>query len=164
LIALGLAELILTGSLAGLWLGFVGWFILGSATLEAHVSQAQGFTGLTVRDVMTAQPAVLAEWWTVDQVLAGLAAQSTVAVQIYPLVDFARQATGHVTRSDLDRVPIAVRADTRVRDIARGRRTQPLLIRPDTWLTDVALVIRQHAGVALVVDDDKHPIGIVSTG
>jgi Zn-dependent protease len=34
LIALGVVELILTGSLAGLWFGFVGWFIVGSATVR----------------------------------------------------------------------------------------------------------------------------------
>ena len=52
LIALGLVELILTGSLTGLWLGFVGWFILGSATVEGYVSQAEGLNGVTVGDTM----------------------------------------------------------------------------------------------------------------
>jgi len=162
LIALGFAELIVTGSLAGLWLGFIGWFILASATVEQRASQAEGLTGLTVGDVMTGQPTVLAEWWTVEQALAGLPPDPGAAGQIYPLVDFAGQATGALTRRDLDRVPIAVRADTRVRDIVRGRRIHPLMIRPDVKLSDVALVLRQHAGIAVVIDDDQHPVGIVT--
>jgi Zn-dependent protease len=163
LIALGLAELILTGSLAGLWLGFVGWFIVGSATLEAHVSQAVGLTGLTVRDVMTSEPTVLADWWTVEQVIAGLPPGPGEAGQIYPLVDFAGQATSALTRRELDRVPVNVRIDTRIRDIVRRRRIRPLLVRPDARLSDVSLALRQHAGIAVVVDDDKRPLGVVSS-
>ena len=163
LIALGLAELILTGSLAGVWLGLVGWFIVGSATLEARVSQATGLAGLRVADVMTSQPTVLADWWTVDQVLNGMSADSGAAAQIYPLVDFAGSSAGAVTRRDLDQIPVGVRADTRVRDIVRSRRVRPLVVRPETILSDVALQLRQHAGIAIVVDDDGHPIGIVTT-
>ena len=163
LIALGFAELILTGSLASLWLGFVGWFIVGSATIEARASQAEGLTGLTVSDVMTAQPSVLADWWTVEQVLAGLSPDPGAAGQIYPLADFAGRATGGLTRRDLDRVPATARADTRIRDIVRGRRNQPLLVPRDAKLGDVALALHQHAGVAIVVDDEHHPIGVITT-
>jgi len=163
LIALGFAELILTGSLAGLWLGFVGWFIVGSATIEARASQAEGFADLTAGEVMAGQPTVLAEWWTVEQVLAGLSPDPAASGQIYPLVNFAGQATGALTRGDLDRVPLDIRADKRIRDIVRGRRSQPLMIRRGAKLSDVALVLRQHAGLAVVVDDDNHPIGTVTT-
>jgi len=163
LIALGLADLVLTGSFAGVWLGFVGWFIVGSATLEARVSQAVGLAGLRVSDVMNGQPTVLAEWWTVEQVLNGLAPDSADAAQIYPLVDFAGSAAGAVTRHDLDQVPAGVRADTRARDIVRTRRIRPLVVRPETMLSDVALPLRQHAGIAIVVDDENHPIGTVTT-
>jgi Zn-dependent protease len=163
LIALGFVELVLTGSLAGLWLGFVGCFIVGSATVEARASQAEGLAGLAVSDVMTGAPIVLADWWTVEQVLAGLSPDPGAAGQIYPLVDFGGQATGALTRHDLDRVPVAVRADTRIRDIVRARRIQPLVIQPGTKLSDVALVLRQHAGIAVVVDHDNHPLGIVTT-
>jgi Zn-dependent protease len=162
LIALGLAELVLTGSLAGLWLGFVGWFIVGSATIEARASQAEGLAGLRVGDVMSGQPTVLADWWTVEQVRTGLAPDSTAAAQVYPLVDFAGQAAGVVTRRDLDQVPIGVRADTRVRDIVR-HRIRPIVVRRETTLSEVALQLRQHAGIAVVVDDDNHPIGTVTT-
>jgi len=160
LIALGFAELLATGSLAGLWLGFVGWFIVGSATVEARASQAAGFMGLTVGDVMTGPPTVLADWWSVEQVLPGLSPDPGAPGQIYPLVDFAGRATGVLTRRDLDRVPVAARADTRIRDILRG---QPLLIQPATKLSEVAPVLRQHAGIAVVVDEHGHPMGTVTT-
>jgi Zn-dependent protease len=163
LMALGFAELPVTGSLAGLWLGFIGWFIVGSATVEQRVSQAEGLTGLTVGEVMTGQPTVLADWWTVEQSLAGLSPGPGAGGQIYPLVDFAGQVTGALTLRDLDRVPLGLRSDTRVRDILRGRRIQPLMIRPDAKLSDVALVLRQHAGIAVVIDDGHRPVGIVTS-
>jgi len=148
--------------LAGLWLGFVGWFIIGSATLEAQRSQAEGLGGLTVAEVMTGEPTVLADWWTVDQVLAGLSPDPGAVGQTYAVVDFAGQATGALTRRDLDRVSVAVRAEVRVRDLVRSRRIRPLLVRPETRLSDVARVLRQHAGIAVVVAQDNHPIGVVT--
>jgi hypothetical protein len=79
------------------------------------------------------------------------------------LVDFAGQATGALRRTDLDRVPVGVRSDKRIRDVVRERRIRPLLIRPEAKLRDVALLLRQHAGLAVVVDDASRPIGIVTT-
>ncbi len=141
----------------------VGWFIVGSATVEGHVSQAERLKGLTVGDAMTATPLVLADWWTVEQTLAGISTDPGAAARIYPLVDFAGQATGALTRRDLDRVPLGARADTRIREIVRGRRIRPLLVRAEATLSDVALVLRRHAGVAVVIDDNNHPIGTVTT-
>ena len=106
---------------------------------------------------------MLANWWTVEQVLNGLAPGSADPAQIHPLVDFAGSSAGAVTRRDLDQVPPAVRADTRVRDIVRSRRVRPLVVRPEATLSDVALQLRQHAGLAVVVDDNNHPVGIVTT-
>jgi hypothetical protein len=106
---------------------------------------------------------VLADWWTVDQVIAGLPTGPGDAGQIYPLVDFAGQATSALTRRELDRVPVNARTDTRIRDVVRRRRIRPLLVRPDARLSDVSLALRQHAGIAVVVDDDKRPIGVLGS-
>jgi Zn-dependent protease len=162
LIALGFVEILVTGSLAGLWLGLVGWFIVGSATIEGHASQAERLKGMRVGDVMTSPPIIFADWWTVERVLAGLSLDATGPLT-YSLVDFGGQATGAVTRRDLDRVPVGVRADTRIRDIVRGRRAQPLQVRAEAKLSEIALVLRQHAGIAVVVDDENHPIGTLTT-
>src|SRR6266568_6666748 len=110
LIALGFVELIAAGSLAGLWIAFVGWFIVGAATAEAHAGQAEGLKGLRVGDVMAHSPTVLADWWTVEQVLAH-ASPDHAATQAFPLVDFEGQATGALTLRDLHRIPVGRRAE-----------------------------------------------------
>jgi Zn-dependent protease len=161
LIVLGLLDLLAAGSFAGLWIAFVGWFILGSATAEARAGQAVALTGLHVDDVMAPSPTVLAEWWTVEQVLAQ-ASPDHPAAQPFPLADFAGQATGALTLRELQRVPVGRRAETRLRDIVRDRRIQPLLIRRDDLLTQIARPLRQRGGIAVVVDDDSHPIGVVT--
>ena len=161
LIALGFVELLATSSFAGLWIAFVGWFIVGAATAEEHAGQGEGLKGLRVGDVMAHSSTVLAEWWTVEQVLAQASSDHAVA-QAFPLVDFGGQATGALTLRDLQRVPVERRAETRVRDIVRARRVQPLVVRGEALLTEIALPMRQRGGIAVVVDDENHPIGVLT--
>ena len=158
LIALGFLELV-AGSLLGLWVAFVGWFIVAAATAEGQLDQDEGLTGLQVGDVMEPAPTVLAEWWTVEQVLAQSSSGHPVA-RAFPLVDFAGQAAGALTLRDLERVPVERRAETRLRDIVRSRRGQPLLTRREALLTAIAGQLRQRGSIAIVVDDDNRPIGV----
>ena len=160
LIALGFLELV-AGSFLGLWVAFVGWFIVAAATAEGQLDQAEGLTGLQVGDVMQPAPTVLAEWWTVEQVLAQASPDHPVA-RAFPLVDFAGQAAGALTLRDLERVPVGRRAETRLRDIVRTRRGQPLLTRREALLTEIAGQLRQRGSIAIVVDDNNHPIGMLT--
>ncbi len=161
LIALGFVELLATRSFTGLWIAVVGWFIVGAATAEEHAGQVEGLKGLRVDDVMAHSQTVLADWWTVEQVLAQASPGHAVA-HAFPLVDFGRQATGALTLRDLQRVPVGRRAETRIREIVRARRVQPLLVRREALLTEIALPMRQRGGIAVVVDDANHPIGVLT--
>ena len=160
LIALGFLQLV-AGSFLGLWVAFVGWFIVAAATAEGQLDQVEGLTGLQVGDVMEPAPNVLAEWWTVEQVLAQTSADHPVA-RAFPLVDFAGQAAGALTLRDLERIPVGRRAETRLRDIVRSRRGQPLLTRREALLTEIAGQLRQRGSIAIVVDDDNRPIGVLT--
>jgi CBS domain-containing protein len=159
LIALGFVELI-AGSFFGLWLGFVGWFILGASTVEGQAGQIEALRGVHAGEVMEVSPTVLAEWWTVDQVLAQLPPDQHMP-QVFPLVSFAGQPTGALTRKDLERVPVVRRADTRLRDLVRGR-PGPLLLRPDDLLTESASRLYQRGVVGIVVDENNHPVGLLT--
>jgi hypothetical protein len=160
LIALGFVELIAAGSYAGLWIALVGWFILGGATAEAHLGQTEALTGLHVAEVMQPSPTVLADWWTVEHVLAQVPADPAVA-QSLPLVDFGGHTSGVLALRDLHRVPVSRQAQTRLRDIVRGR-AQPLLLRREALLTEIAVALRQRGGIAVVVDDDSRPVGVLT--
>jgi Zn-dependent protease len=161
LIALGFLEVV-AGSFLGLWLAFVGWFIVAAATAEGHLDQAEGLTDLQVGDVMEPAPTVLAEWWTVEQVLARASGDNQPVARTFPLVDFAGQAAGALTLRDLERVPVERRAETRLRDIVRSRRGQPLLTRREALLTKIAVQLRQRGSIAIVVDDDNRPISVLT--
>jgi Zn-dependent protease/CBS domain-containing protein len=57
LIAGGLAIVILGGAIGGVWLAFIGWFVLTAAQAElAHSATRAALAGLTSADVMAAMP------------------------------------------------------------------------------------------------------------
>jgi Zn-dependent protease/predicted transcriptional regulator len=70
LIALGVV-LLLTGSITGgIWLGFIGWFLLQAATGEASQRTAEArLSGLRVRDLMTADPVSVQSEMTLSEVV-----------------------------------------------------------------------------------------------
>lgn len=57
LIAWGLLVAIFGGAIGGLWLAFIGWFLLMAADAEASMAEARDvFEGVRVRDVMARDP------------------------------------------------------------------------------------------------------------
>lgn len=68
LIGLGLLEFLIGASLGGLWLVFIGWFILSAARAEeAHIVARHVLAGVRVGDVMSRSPQVAPGWITVDE-------------------------------------------------------------------------------------------------
>ena len=60
-IALGLAEVIFLSSFAGVWLAFLGWFLLQAAGAEVrYLAVQQALAGLRVRDLMIRNPVTVA--------------------------------------------------------------------------------------------------------
>jgi CBS domain-containing protein len=157
LIALALLEFF-GGSLTGLWLAFIGWFIMTSATGERYAARIRGLRGVLAGDAMTAAPVVAHGWWTVQQFLSGLK-PGELAQPGLPVVDFAGQVTGAITLSDLKR---ASDKDARIRDIGGNRLLPPLLVRTDDPVEAVVTSLRLHDGLAVVIDEERHPIGLIS--
>jgi CBS domain-containing protein len=110
---------------------------------------------------MTPAPTPVADWWTVDQFFDRVDA-AELGTGPFPLVDFGGRATGALTRHDLQRVALERRDETRLRDLVAARRVPPLLVPPGAQLTSIAAVLRYHGGVAVVVDETQHPVGIVT--
>lgn len=70
LIAGGLLLVIFVGAIGGLWLAFIGWFLLAAAEAEIQAAAARDATaGLTVRDVMIAEPVTVDAHATVQQLI-----------------------------------------------------------------------------------------------
>jgi Zn-dependent protease len=160
LIGLGAAELF-TVSVAGAWLALVGWTILLGASAEHRARQAVMWSSLRAGRVMTAPAAVLNDWWPVERVLPEL--NDAADDDIVALLDFDSDAAGALTIRQLRRVPADNRADTRLRDIARAGRTQPLLVTEAAAAAYVVATLQEHAGVAIVTNERNYPIGIITS-
>jgi hypothetical protein len=156
LIALGLLQF-LVGSVLGLWLAMIGWFILSGSAAERSAGRMATLKGLHVADVMTPNPVTAAEWWTVEQFLSTL--RPVDATQpLFPVVDLDGNVTGSVLpvmlwsrRGRPGPVPV-------IRDL---RRKRTLLVAPETPLLDVLAPLHVHGGVAVVVEGLR-PVGLLT--
>ena len=113
MIALGIA-LILTGSVTGgIWLGFIGWFLLQAAAGEAEQRTAEArLSGLRVRDLMTANPVSVRPEMTLADVVDDVVWQARYTT--YPVVSGGRPvgllpfaALAAVPRANWDRARVA---------------------------------------------------------
>jgi Zn-dependent protease/CBS domain-containing protein len=161
LIALGVLEFLVFGSVVGgLWMVFLGWFLLGAARSEEAAGLIrQGLDGVMVGDVMTPNPTQVPDYITVDDLVNRhlFADRHTT----FPTQDFGGNLTGLVTLAGVKRVPADRRAATRIRDIFCPL-PQVATAAPDDSL--VSLLGRMGGcgeGRALVLRDGRL-VGIVS--
>jgi Zn-dependent protease/CBS domain-containing protein len=119
LIAAGLAELVFLRSFGGIWLAFLGWFLLQASAGEVRALAArQALGGLRVNDVMVRNPATVREDMTLGRFM-----DDGRAVGLLPF-----RGVAEVPRSEwdqrfvrdcmlrLDQVPI-VAADDQLADV-----------------------------------------------
>ncbi len=151
LVVLGVLQVMLTGSLSGLWLVLIGWFLISSASAERIFGEARWrLANVPVRDVMTTGFVAVPNWSTVDDLVA-LACRTRQ--RSFPLVDLEGRPTGVVDLGALAVVPESDRPTVRLREIAQPAVTVPVTT-PDTVLADV-LAQGLSASVILVVEDGQ---------
>jgi Zn-dependent protease/CBS domain-containing protein len=134
LIAAGIAELVFLRSFGGLWLAFLGWFLLQAAAGEERALAArQALGGLRVADVMVRNPATVREDMSLGRFMDDIVWSRRFTT--YPVVDDGRavgllpfRCVAEVPRSEwdqrfvrdcmlrLDQVPV-VAADDRLADV-----------------------------------------------
>jgi Zn-dependent protease/predicted transcriptional regulator len=160
LIAIGLFQLLFTGTFGGLWLALIGWFLIGAATAEEQHAQVQStLGGVRVRDVMTADPTAATGDESVQRFIDDVVFGHRYST--FPLVADGGRPTGLVTLNRIKQVPPAERATTTLMQIACPMNEVPVA-RPEERLTE--LLPRMAGctdGRALVIDRDRL-VGIVS--
>jgi Zn-dependent protease len=157
LIGLGALQALL-GSALGLWTALVGWFIVSGAASERYAVRAERFHGLTVGQAMTPTPAVAADWWTVEQFLAGLSPEAS-AQPLFPLVNQDGELSGAFTLKALEMLPSERLGAIRLREVAA--RTPLLTTAPDDDLARVLLPLHLRGGMAFVVESGR-PVGVIT--
>jgi Zn-dependent protease/CBS domain-containing protein len=161
MIALGVLQLVTGRGFNGVWLALIGWFVVSAASAEEQQARLSGrLAGITVGQLMTAQPTVLHGDLTVDDFIAQVAL--THRYSTYPLVDAYGRLTGLVTLNRVRAVPPERRATTRLQEIACPPAEVPTA-RPEDPV--VELLERMHGcadGRAVVVDNAGVVVGVVS--
>lgn len=149
----------LAGDPTGLWLMFVGRFIVQGARSEAYAGRVERLGGLVVGDVMVASPVVSPNWWTIREFLNSLD-RAHVGQAVFPVVDIDGKAVGGITIADLERQRRATADQARMSDLLT-HRSPVLVVARDMPLSQLLLPMHVRGHVAVVVDATGRPIGTV---
>ena len=102
-IAFGLFEVFFLSSFAGVWLAFLGWFLLQAARAETrHLAVRQVLGGLRVRDLMVSDPVVVSAELSLGQFMDDVVSRHRYTT--YPVVEDGR-AVGLLPFRSLANVP-----------------------------------------------------------
>ena len=160
LIGFGLIEFLAGAGIAGLWLVFIGWFILGAARAEqAGTLASNALSGLRVSDVMSPRPVVAPGWITVGEFIERYLFGSRHSA--YPVEGPDGTIVGLVTLAQLRGVAPGDRDRTRVGDIAVPR-DDIAVAGPDDPLLALLERLTPQAGERALVFDHGALVGIVT--
>jgi Zn-dependent protease len=159
MIAVGLLLLFLERDLGGVWLVFIGLFLLSAArNEEAYVLMHGALSGLRIADVMSRNPLVAPGWITVEEFMRSYLPLQRAAA--YPLKNFVGDLDGLVTYTRLAGVPQEQRRAIRVRDVGVGIDAVPQA-RPTEAVATVLSRFASGDGHVLVLEGGRL-VGMVS--
>jgi Zn-dependent protease/CBS domain-containing protein len=160
LIGLGLLEFLAGSLVGGVWMAFIGWFLLTAAREEeTSVLTRQSLAGVSVADVMTAHPHTAPGWISVEEFIQRYLLGDRHSS--YPVENQDGSITGLITLTQLRGVAADRRADTLVRDAAIPRDEVPTA-EPHEPLTALLERLGPVAGGRALVVDGGRVVGIVT--
>jgi Zn-dependent protease/CBS domain-containing protein len=159
LIAGGVAELVLLGSFGGVWLAFLGWFLLQAAAGEERALAArQALSGLRVADLMARNPATVQQDMSLGRFMDDVMGSRRFTT--YPVVD-----NGHVVGllpfRCVAEVPRGQWDDRSVRDCMLRLDQVPVLA-PQDLVTDALEQLDSSDVHRALVLDDGRLVGLLS--
>ena len=160
LIALGVLEAFAGAGAGGLWLVFLGWFLLSAA--KAEQTQAvlfEGLAGVRVRDLMSAGPVVVAGDLSVQAFLDEVVMQHRCSG--FPVVGPDGRPSGLITLARVKAVPPAQRSSTTVDQVATPL-AEVTRSSPDEPVVDLIRRLGPSADGRALVFDESGLIGIVT--
>lgn len=161
LIGLGALEFMAGGDLGGLWLIFLGWFLLGaSRNEEMQVVVQHALHDVRVRHVMTPHPITA----PADMSIADILDHYVLAhpCSAFPLVDVDGRLAGLLTLGHCKTVPASQRASTLARDVATALADVPTATPDEMLLPVLQRSTASEDGRILVLDQAGNCIGIVT--
>jgi Zn-dependent protease/CBS domain-containing protein len=160
MIAIGVLELFNGAVVDGIWIAFIGWFLLSAGSSEEAGTTIRALLkSVPVSAAMTSPVVTVPDWLTVEQFLESVAPQHRFTT--YPVHDPSGTLTGVVRLSELVRVASPDRARKRLSDCGRPISQVPSARRDEDL---AALIERLGAGFdqRVLVFDQGQLVGIVS--
>lgn len=160
LIGLGLLQFAAGAGIGGLWLVFLGWFVMTAANNEEYATRVTSdLAGVKVRDVMTPEPVTAPAQLTVDDMLDQFVLRHRCSA--FPLTARDGHVVGLVTLNRLKQVPQAKRATTLVAETAWTLDEIPTA-GPDDMLIDLVSQLGEQGDGRSLVFSDGRLVGIVT--
>jgi Zn-dependent protease len=160
MIAFGLIIVMGGAPFNGVWLAFIGLFILFAATVEATQSESQELLkGVLVGEVMTPDPFTVPAGVSVQELVDSYILKTRASA--YPVLDDHGDLVGLVTLDRVRAVAPSDRVSTDVRSVACPRDAL-LLVTPDQALLDVLAPLSASREARALVVDGHRLVGIVS--
>lgn len=159
LMGLGALEVVTGGGIGGLWLVFLGWFLLAASQREATAVTLEAALGShTVAHIMTPNPVTAGPRMTlaalVDQVWAG-------RYTGFPVVDEWGRAIGIIDLHDVRRIPQERWPVTHVGEVMTPLHRVPIA-HPDEPATVLMGRVGRHGQRRALVLEDDRLVGLVS--
>jgi len=159
MIALGVVLVIFVGAFSGVWLVFLGWFLLAAAEAELENAAARAaLTGLRAADAMIRQPMTVRADASVQDFMDDvfLASRHTA----FPVVDDAGRPAGIVSFRQALELPKATWSTIPVREIMAPAHEN--CVEPDKPLSEVLPSLATGDLRRLLVCRDGRLVGLLS--
>ncbi|KOG41544.1 site-2 protease family protein [Streptomyces decoyicus] len=151
---------VLRGAPGGLWIVFIGLFVMIVAGAERRRAALHtALRGIPVSDAMSSPVVSGADWLTVQRFIDEVAVHSRHSA--LPLLDFDGRPSGLVQIRRLATVPGPGRETMRVREVAMPL-SQCAVAAPDELLSEALDRVSLRTGARILVVDAGHLVGIVT--
>jgi Zn-dependent protease len=158
-IAGGIALAMFADTVSGIWLAFIGWFLLIAAGSEARfLAVRDAFDGLRVRDLMVRDPATVDSHLSIGRFMDDVVWKRRHTT--YPVVD-GDVAVGLLPFRRVAEVPRLEWDDHPVTERMLPRSEVPVL-KEDDKLVDALVELSNGIGRGLVLDADNRLVGFLS--
>jgi Zn-dependent protease/CBS domain-containing protein len=158
-VAAGVALIVFASPVTGIWLAFVGWFLLQAAGAEdRYVAAQEALGGLRVRDVMARDPVTAPAGITLGEFMDDVAWSRPYTT--YPVTE-NREVVGLLQFRRVAEVPRAEWDSRTVRDCMIPRDEVPVVEQDDELVLAAGEVAEHEVNRALVLDAGRL-VGLLS--